>query len=121
MLNKTLILSGLVFLTIDFMYLSLIKTHFAKQIKIIQGSQMEINYIGAIICYIFLIFGLNYFIINRGASVLDAFLLGLVIYATFDFTNMALFKKWSLITSIIDTLWGGILFASSTYIIKKLV
>jgi uncharacterized membrane protein len=53
--------------------------------------------------------------------VLDAFLLGLVIYGTFDFTNMALFKKWSLTTSIIDTLWGGTLFALSTYIIKKLI
>lgn len=120
MFDSLFIISGIVFLAIDFMYLSLTKTYFAKQIKLIQGSSMEINYLGAMICYIFLIFGLNYFIIQPQRSVFDAFLLGLVIYGTFDFTNMALFKKWSLATSIIDTLWGGILFALSTFVIYKI-
>lgn len=120
MLNKNFILSGIVFIAVDFMYLSIIKTYFAKQIQLIQGSRMEINYVGAIICYMFLVFGLNYFILSANRSVFDAFLLGIVIYGTFDFTNMALFKKWTLTTSIIDTLWGGTLFALSTYIIKKI-
>jgi len=35
--------------------------------------------------------------------------LGLVSYAVFDFTSHFMFDGWSLKTSIIDTLWGGIL------------
>lgn len=120
MFDNIFIISGIVFLVIDFMYLSLTKTYFAKQVQLIQGTRMEINYLGAIICYMFLIFGLNYFIIGPQRSVFDAFLFGLIIYGTFDFTNMALFKKWSLATSIMDTLWGGTLFALSTFIIRKI-
>lgn len=120
MFDSLFIISSIVFLTIDFMYLTLTKTYFAKQIKLIQGSSMEINYFGAIICYMFLIFGINYFIIQPQRSVFDAFLFGLIIYGTFDFTNMALFKKWSLLTSLMDTLWGGTLFALSTFIIYKI-
>jgi uncharacterized membrane protein len=81
---------------------------------------MELNYLGAAICYMFLVFGLNYFIIQPERSVFDAFLFGIIIYGTFDFTNMAIFKKWSLTTSIMDTLWGGTLFALSTFVINKI-
>ena len=53
-------------------------------------------------------------------SVLDAFLLGFVIYAVFDLTNMVIFKKWDLMTSLMDMTWGGVLFASTTYLTYKL-
>lgn len=120
MFDNLFIISGIVLLAIDFIYLTLTKTHFAKQVMLIQRSPMQLNYIGAIICYMFLIFGLNYFIIQPQRTIFDAFLFGLIIYGTFDFTNMALFQKWSLITSIMDTLWGGTLFALSTFVIYKI-
>jgi uncharacterized membrane protein len=47
----------------------------------------------------------------------DAFLLGLVIYGVSETTNWALFDKWSLITVIIDTLWGATLFGLTTFIV----
>ena len=81
---------------------------------------MKINLFGVVICYIFLIIGINYFIIKQNRSIQDAFLLGLIIYATFDFTNLALFDNWSIFTAIIDSLWGGILFASTTFAVKKI-
>ena len=64
--------------------------------------------------------GINYFIIKEGKSVFDAFLLGLVIYMVYDATNLALLKNWKLSTLVIDGLWGGILFAITTYIVYKL-
>ena len=73
------------------------------------------------LCYIFLIFGLNYFIIKPGHSVKDAFLLGLLIYVVFETTNKALFSNWSWLTVLIDSLWGGILFATVTYICQKII
>lgn len=118
MFDFTLLLSAIIFVTIDYFYLNLIKDYFGKQVQSVQGSPLKINFLGAIICYIFLIFGINYFIIKPKRSVQDAFLLGLVIYGVFETTNITLFSNWSWITVIIDTLWGGILFALTTYIIR---
>ena len=120
MSNFLLLLSAIILVCVDFIYLNLVKPLFAWQIKKIQQSPMEINYLGAIICYIFLIFGINYFIIKPNKSPQDAFLLGLVIYGVFETTNYALFKNWSSLTVVIDSLWGGILFALTTIIVNKL-
>jgi uncharacterized membrane protein len=97
------------------------KKYFERQVLMIQNKEMKINFVSVILCYLLLIFGLNHFIIEPQKSVYDAFLLGIVIYGVFETTNYALFKNWSLYTVSIDTLWGGILFASTTYIIKKFV
>jgi uncharacterized membrane protein len=118
MFDFTLLVSAIVFVTIDYLYLNSIKGYFENQVQIVQGSPLKMNLLGAIICYIFLIFGINYFIIKPKRSIQDAFLLGLVIYGVFETTNIALFSKWSWITVIIDTLWGGILFALTAYIVN---
>ena len=118
MFDFTLLLSAIVFVSIDYFYLNLIKGYFSNQIEIIQGSPVKMNYLASIICYIFLIIGINYFIIKPKRSIQDAFLLGLIIYGVFETTNMALFSKWSWMTVIIDTLWGGILFALTTFIVS---
>ena len=120
MFNFLLLISSIVLISIDFVYLNVMKDFFNGQIQRIQGSPLQINFLGVAICYILLIAGINYFIIKPNKSVNDAFFLGLVIYGVFDTTNYALFKNWSLITAIIDTLWGGLLFASTTYIVNLL-
>jgi uncharacterized membrane protein len=120
MFDFLMLLSAIVMISLDFVYLNVMKGYFNNQVKIVQGTPLKINYLGAAICYIFLITGLNYFIIKPRKSVTDAFLLGLVIYGVYETTNYALFSNWSLISVIIDTLWGGLLFASTTYIVEKL-
>jgi len=115
-----MLLSAIVFITIDFMYLQSVKGYFQKQVQSVQGSAMQINYLGAAICYVFLIIGINYFIIKPNRSIKDAFLLGLVIYGVYETTNYALFKNWYITTVIIDTLWGGALFAITTYIVNMM-
>ncbi len=115
-----MLVSAIVLISMDYVYLNLIKSLFDKQIKSVQGSPLKINFLGAAICYIFLIIGINYFIIKPRKSISDAFLLGLVIYGVYETTNYSLFTNWSIITVIIDTLWGGILFASTTYIVNLL-
>ncbi len=118
MYNKSLklIVSAFILLSMDALYLHSIKNYFAKQIILVQGSPVKINYLSAIISYMFLIFGLNYFILQHNCSVFDAFLLGLVIYGVYETTTKALFYNWSWIIVFIDTLWGGILFALTTFI-----
>ena len=120
MFDYNILISSIVFISIDFFYLNLMKKYFNKQVQDIQGTPIKMNLFAALICYVFLITGLNYFIIKPNRSVKDAFLLGLVIYGVFETTNKALFSKWSWLTVIIDTFWGGILFALTTFIVNTL-
>lgn len=113
-----LIIFVLMILT-DLFYLKTTSKYFEKQIFLIQKTPMTLDLISALFCYLFLSFGLYYFIIKSNKSLIDAFLLGLVIYGVFDTTNKALFSKWKWITVLFDTLWGGVLFLLTTYIYTK--
>ena len=112
------IVSAIILVLVDFIYLNIIKDFFGKQIIKVQGFPMKVNLVGAILCYIILVLGINYFIIYQNKSILDAFLLGLLVYGVYETTNYALFSNWSFTTVIIDTLWGGILFALTTYLTR---
>ena len=114
------LISAIVLIILDSTYIHLMTGYFKKQVKDVQGSPLELNFVGAALCYVFIIFGLNYFIIKNRKSVKDAFLLGIVIYAVFELTNLALFKNWHILSVLIDTLWGGILFGLTTGIVYKL-
>jgi len=120
MFDFLMLVSAIIFITTDFVYLNVIKDYFLNQIKQVQGSEPKVNFLGVALCYIFLIAGINYFIIKPHKSVNDAFLLGIVIYGVYETTNYALLKYWSIFTVIIDTLWGGLLFAFTTYIVNML-
>jgi uncharacterized membrane protein len=120
MFDFLMLISAIIFISTDFVYLSVIKNYFINQIVRVQGSQPKVNYLGAALCYIFLIAGINYFIIKPRKSVSEAFLLGIVIYGVYETTNYALFKDWSILTVIMDTLWGGLLFASTTFLVNML-
>ena len=116
-----MLVSALGLVAMDFAYLGMIKGYYARQIAAVQGSPMVVNLFGAVVTYVFLIFGLNYFIIGPGRSAQDAFLLGLVVYGVYDFTSLALLSKWQLTTAVIDTLWGGTLFYLTTKLVQKVV
>jgi uncharacterized membrane protein len=118
MFDFRLLVSAIVLVCLDAIYLNLFKNYFNKQVLQIQGSGINLNYLAAIICYIFIIIGLNYFIIKPRRSVNDAFLFGIVIYGVYETTNWAIFKNWSVVSVVIDTLWGGTLFALTTFIVN---
>jgi uncharacterized membrane protein len=108
---------------IDTVYLYFIgKSVFDKTVAAIQNSALVVKIAPAIFTYILMAILLNYFIISVNKSPFDAFILGFCAYGIFDFTNMAIFKKYNLKTAITDTLWGAILFFSVTiitYYLKK--
>ena len=87
---------------------------FENQIIEIQRVALKVKIPGAIACYAFLIFGLYYFILRTRRPVLDAVLLGLVIYGVYETTSYALLKKWKPSIVLMDTLWGGALFGLTT-------
>lgn len=118
---KLFIISIILFTFIDYLYLSSISAYFSQIVKKITKEEMEFNMIKAIGAYIFLLLGLYYFIIkdltkeNLSEKIQSAFILGLVIYGTYDFTNGAVFKDYGWPIMILDTLWGGILYSFVTW------
>ncbi len=98
-------------LALDAIYIGSHYKYFSKTYSSIQNSPLKINYIGAVLCYAALTFLLYYFILSKKRKILDAFLLGLAVYAVYEGTTYATFTKWPLYMVVVDTLWGGILFA----------
>ena len=115
-----IIITSVVLVLIDSIYIYFISNYFSKQIRLVQLTPMKINILATIICYLILVFSINYFIVIPRRSLFDAFLLGIAIYGVYETTNKALFSKWSWFTVFIDTLWGGILFALTYYISKQI-
>jgi uncharacterized membrane protein len=109
-------------LALDSLYLSNIGGPlFAKMVNKIQNEDMKLNIFGAIGSYILLILVLYKFIILERKPLSDAFLLGFCIYGIFDLTNIAIFKNYQLIPSLVDTVWGGVLFYAVTWITYKIL
>ena len=118
---KEIIISGITILCIDYIYLSSIKDYFFKMMKKIQKKDVKVNYIGVILCYIFLLIGLNYFVLlnkklNYNEKLINSFILGLVIYGVYETTNYALINNWDIKLILIDTFWGGLLLLLTTII-----
>ena len=118
---KLLLISAVILLTLDLLFLYANQTMFQKQVALVQHSPLRMRMASAVVCYILLIFGLYYFILLQKRRVLDAVLLGLVIYGVYETTTYALLSNWSLQTVIIDTLWGGALLGLTTALTYKLV
>ena len=120
---NSFIVSSVLLVLVDSIYLYFIgKPVFDKTVAAIQNSALVVNIAPAVFTYILMAILLNYFIISVNKSPFDAFILGFCTYGIFDFTNMAIFKKYNLRTAITDTLWGAILFfsvTSITYYVKK--
>jgi len=114
------LLSAIIFVILDGIYLNFIKNYFNKQVVLIQGSPIELKMIPTALTYVFLVFLLEYFIISKKQNFKTAFLLGFSVYAVYELTNYSLFKKWSIFIVFLDTLWGGILFALTTFLTNKL-
>ncbi len=117
-----------VFFAMDMVWLGLVAKNFYRaQI----GSLMkpDVNWVAAIIFYLLFIVGLVAFVISpavaRGSwthAVLFGALFGLICYATYDLTNLAVAKDWPLLVTIVDLAWGAALAASVSgisYVIAK--
>lgn len=118
---KQIIVSFTIFLILDAFFIYINRTNFINMIEKIQGKPAKLYFPSVFITYFFMYLGLYYFIISQKRTLLDAFILGIVIYGIFEFTNMSIFINWTLYTSLTDTLWGGVLFSSTTYFTKVIM
>ena len=117
---KDLVLVSVIMLALDSLYLRTTKGFYGNIVKAIQNAPLKLRYSAAAAVYVFMVLGLYYFIINEKRNWRQAFLLGLVIYGVFELTTYAIFSEWPMLAVVIDTIWGGILFASTTWSVNKL-
>ena len=122
-INWNIVKSFVILFILDMLYINLfIKEPFNRMIMDIQGSNINLNMRSAALCYLVLFYSFYYFILSKkfkskNEMIKDAFILGFCIYAVYDLTNHATIKNWSSYVVIVDSLWGGTLFALTAYLI----
>jgi uncharacterized membrane protein len=116
----TLFIIAIIMSVLDLSYLFLFKDFMLPILKNIQKADVKVNVVSALACYIILVSGLYYFIIKKKAPPKDAFLLGVLINGVYETTNYAFFKDWSPFLVLLDTLWGGILLSTTTFLYYKI-
>ena len=117
---KEIIVIALVMLALDAIYLGTNRSFFSNLFKNVQGSELKFNFKAAFFCYTLMVFGLYYFIVKDKKPVIDAFLLGLLVYGVYDLTNLGTLSNWTIKITVMDTLWGASLFALTTFIVYKI-
>ena len=119
--------ASVILLVLDLVWLKLFMGgKYTRLIADIQRSPMVVNRTYAILAYVVLVFGLNYFVLRninpRDITIQwclhNAFVFGMVVYGVYDFTCGAIFNQWDSKLAVIDVLWGGLLFAISAYSVK---
>ena len=103
---------------LDFIYLKSTGNIYSKLINKIQNTPLQLRFYSAIIVYILIFIMWVVFIYNYTLkeNIGRAFLLGSTTYGIYDFTNLSIFKNWSLSISIMDMIWGGILYSIVTFV-----
>ncbi len=122
MIHKTLIAfaaTGIAFAAIDAVWL---RTMAERLYRPEIGELMADNFrIGpAIVFYLLYIAGMLYFAVLPAlqsggwkAALVNGAVLGFLCYATYDLTNFATLKVWSLKVTVLDIIWGTVLTGSA--------
>lgn len=113
------------FMVLDYLWLAKIAKNFylsslAEHTTIKDGSLVP--YLPAVpLVYFIAIIGILIFVIPKATTSLQAFLyggvMGFVMYAFYDFTNLATLKDYSWSITLVDTLWGTLLVGIVSFVI----
>lgn len=112
---------------LDTAWISTNSTMYGNMYGRVQGSPMRINIWGAAISYlaVFLLFVLVVLPrLNQTEGTLwdcirEGGIVGLLVYAVYNATNLATFSQYSWRVALMDTLWGGILFTTVSFILTR--
>lgn len=110
------------FLGLDFLWLGTVATGFYRG-RI--GSLLldQPNFVAAGLFYLLYVAGIVYFAVqpalvsgNWTTAAIAGAILGLIAYGTYDMTNLATLKNWSLTLSAVDMAWGTVLTSFSAVV-----
>jgi uncharacterized membrane protein len=99
----------------DLPWLFLIGETAQKLILRIQGSELKLRYAPALVVYLALAY-----LVTKTESPMEAFKVGVAVYAVYDFTNYAMFKNYTLSFAVMDSIWGGVLMAMVRYALDRI-
>jgi len=114
---KVAILMMVIFIFIDMLWLGFIASNlYTKQLGYLanlKNSNITFNLPVGLLAQAIIAFGLSLVIAlvykgggNLSASILVSALIGFVIYATYDLTNLSFIKDWPWQITLIDIIWG---------------
>jgi uncharacterized membrane protein len=111
--------TAVVFFALDYVWLTRVAIGFYRQ-NIGELLLASPNFAAAGIFYLFYVVGIVYFAVMPAVTansvltaVLNGAILGLLAYGTYDMTNLATLKGWSLTVSVVDMAWGAVLTATA--------
>jgi uncharacterized membrane protein len=121
----TLCLTALPILAvIDLLWLGVVASRFYRE-SLGDLFAPEVNWMAAGLFYVIFIAGLTFFAIGPaiearsiGVALGRGAFLGLLAYATYDLTNLAVIRNWPVLMSVVDIAWGTLMsavVASLTY------
>ncbi len=120
---KLYVLTTVVFFIIDILWLGLISKNLYQE-KIGQLLKEDVNWTAAILFYLFFILGMIFFVIYPALvkkswkyALFVGIFFGMTTYATYDMTNLATMKDWSVFITIVDILWGSFLCGATSLIV----
>ena len=112
------VLTGAIFASVDAVWLKLTASFYKKEFGLLLRSVP--NFTAAIIFYLLYVLGIVVFVLEPTFSdrgwwqvAIRGAVFGMVAYATYDLTNLATLKKWSIKVTLIDLAWGSVLTGTS--------
>ncbi len=110
------------FLVIDLFWLNVAAKEFYRR-ALADYLSPQANVAPGLLLYALLVAGLTYFVIlpaqkdkNMPLALMRSAFLGIICYATYDLTNLAIARNWPVSVTIIDIIWGAVLMMSTTAI-----
>ncbi len=111
-----------VMLALDAVWLTSTAAEFRSMLARIQGEPLQMRWIPAGLVYIIMTIGLYYFAVSTAEDWKEAAIrgagLGLLVYGTYDLTNLATIKHYSPQFAASDMMWGTFLFGSTAAVAK---
>ncbi len=124
-------------LVIDVIWVTSNKPMYSTMVSMVQGASMKVNLYAGVVAYILMIMGLFFIVIPLMNNEVNKYqsmsyqgklmlalrfggLFGLIVYGIYNSTNLAIFKDYSVQTSLIDTLWGTFVYTITSYLYLEL-
>lgn len=122
-MNK-IVISTILLLVLDIIWIGgFMGGQYEGMIKKIQGSKMTVNLLYAVLTYILMIIGLQFFVISNVKeenmlmdSLKYGFLYGMILYGVYGLTAAAVIKDWDILVTVYDIIWGGTVYFLTAYL-----
>jgi uncharacterized membrane protein len=106
--------AAILLVVLDLPWLMVSGPYVKDMVQRIQGSPLKLSLLPAAVVYAAMAY-----LLLQTKTPLEAFYIGAATYAVYDFTNLATLKNYDLSFALVDSLWGGILFAMARFLLNR--